>query len=537
MSNNEEQKPNESKAIVLNRMYAGDYLSTNLGHEVINMFQADNGNHYLYLNARGNFTARGKDVGTMLLVRGIGDHRVEIVGMAKNLKHIESACCTLPRDIGKINTEVRVKQEELGITYGGIPIFDIFGSQGQQSVYVSYYCKKNDFFIPNGSKRLILEFRNKTEEEDKSHSEGFCTQGNNQKEVVITIKNHKFASTSLHQFIDTEEDLKKLEELCDTDEGDLWVVNNVKISDVIETSSVEERRISLFDICQIQNDENRFSNALRYFILQYTEIWQRLLQSLLKGEVLDAIESVTREEDAKVKKSENKKNTDEIESSSKEEDAKGDNVNSKDNTGGRIDLLLRTKKYYIIIENKIDSEIIVDNTNGDTQLIRYYNYVKYLKREQIKELQKEKAKIEEQIEKRREQLKHLKNQDGKRWKRWMGEVDDYTQKLDNIEQQISDVENKRIIGIVLTPNYNLPKDELLKVDDKFSFISVTYKDIYEWLKENALDVLKSDVNFKDFFNAMKQHTYEYKSEALYNDMLEKFVRQIQTCKAQKQHIK
>ena len=39
------------KTIVLNRLYAGRYLSTHLGHEVINMFQADNGKHYLYLNA------------------------------------------------------------------------------------------------------------------------------------------------------------------------------------------------------------------------------------------------------------------------------------------------------------------------------------------------------------------------------------------------------------------------------------------------------------------------------------------------------
>ena len=33
--------------IVINRMYVGDYLSSNLGHEVINMYTADNGKHYL----------------------------------------------------------------------------------------------------------------------------------------------------------------------------------------------------------------------------------------------------------------------------------------------------------------------------------------------------------------------------------------------------------------------------------------------------------------------------------------------------------
>ena len=50
-------------------MYTGSYLSTNLGHEVINMFQADDKKHYLYLNSKGNFGKNGEEVGTMLFVK------------------------------------------------------------------------------------------------------------------------------------------------------------------------------------------------------------------------------------------------------------------------------------------------------------------------------------------------------------------------------------------------------------------------------------------------------------------------------------
>ena len=32
----------KTKGIVLNRMYVGDYLSSNLGHEVINLYRVDN---------------------------------------------------------------------------------------------------------------------------------------------------------------------------------------------------------------------------------------------------------------------------------------------------------------------------------------------------------------------------------------------------------------------------------------------------------------------------------------------------------------
>lgn len=34
------------KEIVISGMYSGEYLDANLGHEVINLFKADDGKHY-----------------------------------------------------------------------------------------------------------------------------------------------------------------------------------------------------------------------------------------------------------------------------------------------------------------------------------------------------------------------------------------------------------------------------------------------------------------------------------------------------------
>ena len=53
-----EKIKNKKDVIVINRMYVGDYLNSNLGHEVINMFTADDGKHYLYLNAYGSFASQ-----------------------------------------------------------------------------------------------------------------------------------------------------------------------------------------------------------------------------------------------------------------------------------------------------------------------------------------------------------------------------------------------------------------------------------------------------------------------------------------------
>ena len=150
----------DKKGIVLNRMYTGSYLSSNLGHEVINMFQADDDNYYLYLNAKGNFAAEGKEVGTMLLVRGIGNGSIEVVGMATNLKRVNSANNPLSRDLGVINEQVRKEQDKIlnSITYGTVPILDIFGEGGQQSIYVSYRVTKDDFYTPMEGVRIIIEF-------------------------------------------------------------------------------------------------------------------------------------------------------------------------------------------------------------------------------------------------------------------------------------------------------------------------------------------------------------------------------------------
>lgn len=47
-----------SKAIIneilLNKMFEGKYLNSNIGHEVINFIKADNSKHYVYVNPYGD---------------------------------------------------------------------------------------------------------------------------------------------------------------------------------------------------------------------------------------------------------------------------------------------------------------------------------------------------------------------------------------------------------------------------------------------------------------------------------------------------
>ena len=335
------------KSIVINRMYTGSYLLSNLGHEVINMFQADNSKHYLYLNARGNFSKEGMKVGYMLLVMYLSNKRIEVIGLAKNLIPIESANCTLPNEINEIRNELSKKQKEYiygekktidengGIHYGDKCLLDIFNDAEQQNIFVSYETESGNFFVPRN--RIIL-----------------CFDENSKQDGDILMTQHNFSSTSLKQYIHPgNDDYDTLLQLINDSEK--WNLSKDKVS---VNNYSKPKNISLLDICKLNKNENCFSNALEYFMLKYPKLWSDFFNAKVDSLNFKPMFSVKREVVAKVN----------------DEDL-------KELTGGRVDLLLNDGETYIIIENKIKSginTIALDAKKNITQLDRYKNYIEYL---------------------------------------------------------------------------------------------------------------------------------------------------------------
>ena len=67
-------------------LFRGGYLteSNMLGHEIINLFQDDDGHHYIYVVPWGLVGRDHVDkVGTIILARHIGNNQVEIIAKAK----------------------------------------------------------------------------------------------------------------------------------------------------------------------------------------------------------------------------------------------------------------------------------------------------------------------------------------------------------------------------------------------------------------------------------------------------------------------
>ena len=353
---NAESGGNSTKpGIVLKRMYVGNYLATNLGHEVINLFKADNGNHYIYLNATGNFVPkhRGK-IGYMLFVKYCQENEVEVIGMATELKEVKGSDQSLGKNYKTLRKEINNAQkhfiqDEGGIEYGGVSILDIFNNAEQQSIFITY--KAGNVYLPANDLRIFLRYGNDAQNE---------LNGN---KMFIALKSYNLPKTSLKSYIYPENNEDKcvdynnvLNNLINNKE--LWTTEGIEKVNVKNTKI--QQSVSIFDICQIHNDENRFSYALAHFMMQkmYRELWQKFFAS--KGIELGKDYIVTREEDAKI------------------DDSEWDNENKPG--GGRIDLLVKDDKNIIVIENKIKSDINTKKSDkGDTtQLNRYVNYIEWL---------------------------------------------------------------------------------------------------------------------------------------------------------------
>ena len=342
--------------IVLNRMYVGDYLSNNLGHEVINLFKADNGNHYIYLNSTGNFASIHKGrIGYMLLVKYHQENEMEVIGMATELEEVAGSDQSLGQNYKILNKDISAAQKEFiettegGIKYGGASILKIFNNAEQQSIFITY--KAGQVYVPVKGLRIFLRYGANAQNDLSGNQKYIALQSYNLPKT--SLKSYIYPDTEVQRNADYNNVLTNLINV-----SNLWTTEGVEKVNVEKFQT--QKPVSIFDICQIQNDENRFSYALAYFMMQanYRGLWQKFFTE--RGIELGSNYTVYREESAKI------------------EDDNWDH--EKKPSGGRIDLLIRDDKNIIVIENKIKSDINTKESdqNDTSQLDRYKNYIEWL---------------------------------------------------------------------------------------------------------------------------------------------------------------
>ncbi len=333
----------EEGCYIINRMYAGDYLSgKNIGHEIINLFADDKGDNYIYVNSDGliNPKYNGKVKGVILVRKTDSIHRLEVLGVAKvdadSQISLKSNKLTRPERLKEQNAVVDAYLEKHKVSYGGVSQTELFEKNKFNGIPENYHIitfKAKELLLPYFGRKVYIT-------DHKSKDEADC----HLKKVI-------FPSQSLKRYIDTEEfpdDFKEITKLMQNDK--LWDKNrkSEKLKEVGRFLK-ESDSFNFLDIIGKQDDENVFSNMIAYFLSNDSELLTGFCEKVLgiPGVSGDAI--IEREKSA---------------------------------NGSRIDIYIEDEEHAIVIENKIKSEVNSveerHNFTGEqikSQLMDYYNYI------------------------------------------------------------------------------------------------------------------------------------------------------------------
>lgn len=283
--------------IILSRMYVGSYLEENIGHEVINLFQSDNGNNYIYVNEDGRINPRYNDsVRAVLLVKYIEPGVMEIVAKAEELEQI------LYKSKGH-NSEITAQAkyiEDNQVTYGGVSINKIYTDQ--QYGIITF--KTNHLFLPVKPLYLI---------ENPEKCQAY--------ENYVLLPEKHFSKQSLKMYYPKErlpKDYGAMEEMLTKSE--LWKKDNTTQKIDLNDQESTGREKNFLSIIKKEYDELVYSNMLAYFFEQNRKVFTDFVREVLKVKDFSKKYIIKREYH-------------------------------------KVDLLIEGESHVLVIENKIKSKI------------------------------------------------------------------------------------------------------------------------------------------------------------------------------------
>lgn len=409
-------------AIILNRMYAGGYLESgeNIGHEIINLYKADNGCNYVYINAYGWIAKKwDKKISEILLVRMVNKCTLEILGVASELQQIICKYDYKKED-AYLKEQTRYVREN-GIKYGSVFLDEIMKENQDEVKYKPQLVT----FRAECVKRPTLTIYLTT---DKSLN----TKSSNSQ--YFYLPEYTFSCTSPKFFCDEHEQSKAHAVLKKViDDSSLWLKPEDSTGKVNLKTDKQSEKFSFLTLIKKEYDELSYSNMLEYFFNLDKNVFFDFCQKVLGVSGLNEDYEIVREIEC------------------------------------NIDLLIKTKKHVIVIENKIKSGInglghdIKTEEDAKNQLKKYYNYVR-----------KTYSKCEQHF-------------------------------------------------FLLTPNYNII--DPLKYVQNGEYKSLLYSDVYDFFSKVKSDVLKKNKYFDDFLIALKKQS-ELIDNQNFDIMQNRFVKRI-----------
>lgn len=244
-----------TKEILVNRMYAGDYLKDNIGHEIINLFKTDDGDNYIYVNPYGTLGVGHDEVESILLVRRLEGGILEIIAKAEKLERI----VTNKRGDDLLNDQKDYLKSH-GIVYGKVPLDRIFDGNESNSTYVSF--KAGEIKAPKAP-IYLYNSKSKIKPDEKY---GVKMEGN-------------FASQYLHQFYNqNKNDYAVLRKILD--DKSRWGDDPTKLVEV----EFDKSKTNILTILGKDHDELAYSNLIAYLLSSDEELSSNFFTAVLKLE-------------------------------------------------------------------------------------------------------------------------------------------------------------------------------------------------------------------------------------------------------------
>lgn len=490
-----------TKDVLINVMYTGDYTTENIGHEIINLYKTDKGENYIYISPWGKVADNKRDkIKEVIFARGAGKGKLEIIGKASGLEYWgnskidvnQSAIIELLKkeniDCGKKFDTFAYSDCEKLIKYKYNKIkekiqFDIKQKAKEQNVEINLHNKSKNADKNTKVYELLKEYESRIEDEY------FIPQDSCLRDLqlkYIESKDIKFGGILLHKIFEQNYDVetpiyltyystkvtkplthiiidygnkhkkifnKKLRNECClsyVSSEQLKQIPEYKNAEWEDTQNLKESEYKdytqiFLDIIGKSYDELVFSNMIAYFLEKDKELFRKFCNKCLKLKC-DIKTNKTYEITREVK------------------------VND-----GRIDILIKTDDSIFVIENKIKSGINGQKYDPQTkeysnQLIAYYNH---FQEDKIKE----------------KDLKGINHQ----------------------------------YYYIFTPNYNkINKNEITKqysnnvynkeIIEKYKIIN--YKELKEFFENHKPDNLteQEDFYFNEFVKALAIHSEENDNE-------------------------
>ena len=251
----------KERCILVIKMYNGDYLNegSNIGHEVINLFRADNGRHYIYCLPGGTIgVSKDGKVTDILLVQNVGNNTLKVLARINNIssdQHIAKHCKFSKEEIQQHVINYALEQN---VTYNQKPISSIF--------MANKYKSEQDISSVN------FTFEVESEQYREPLNDIYLTSKTGQ----YALSNTKFRQTEYFTSAN-KEDIRTLCALIDDDT--IW--QNEDTAPFVNNRTPNPDRYTFLTLCHKEYDELSYSNMLAYYFENNPAILQDFVNKIL----------------------------------------------------------------------------------------------------------------------------------------------------------------------------------------------------------------------------------------------------------------